>query len=87
MLAALVVAGCSSGPPQVDSGPDAAAVEETTSSTSEESAEPDVPEAPAVVTVEIKCLDDTYASHYYTSPEEAWPAKCNSCEGEAPMER
>ncbi|WP_351237690.1 hypothetical protein [Streptomyces sp. NPDC002133] len=83
MLAALALAGCSSGPTLAGSEPDAAAVEETTSSAPQESAEPVVPEAPAVVTVEITCLDDTYSSHSYAFPEEAWPAKYNSCEGEA----
>ncbi len=42
-----------------------------------------MPEAPAAVTVEIMCLDEAHSSHYYSSPEEAWPAKYNSCEGDA----
>ncbi|MFF4227990.1 hypothetical protein [Streptomyces sp. NPDC001820] len=74
LLAGLALVGCSS--PSSDT---AAADTESVQETPEETQEPVTPEAPPpAVTVEITCLME-----YYSSFEEAWPAKHDVCEGDA----
>ncbi|MCM2393918.1 hypothetical protein [Streptomyces albipurpureus] len=83
LLVALSLVGCSSESTNSDGEPEAKVTEEAAASPLEETAEPYVPQAPAPVTVEITCLDESYTSHSYYSPKEAWPTKYDSCEGNA----